>query len=258
MTLLLKRPVEVVKPAGQFCPLCGSVGKPWGEKDGYPLRECCGILLSWQFASVGEYEAQYTGAYHTTVQQQQGQPPSLTRDTEHLTAARCRLELLRQWVPPPATLLDVGCGAGSFVAQAQAFGYDAMGFDPCFDIGEFGRRLGRNIFTRGWRDVEDHAEENIITLHDVLEHLTEPQACLELLRRRLRPKGLIVVEMPEFQAPGDWVRHIRPLQHVALYSDPAARELFRRCGLQVEASFRPCRGTLGKASYWLSTSTSTS
>lgn len=258
MTQLLERPVST-EPAGKVCPLCGGAGEQWGEKDGYRLRVCdCippGILLSWQFASVAEYERQYQGDYHTDGQRREGQLPSLARDTEHLTAARVRLEMLRQWMPPPASLLDVGCGAGAFVAAARAFGYDAAGIEPCFEIGEFGRRLGRNIITGGWKDLAGRACGKIICLHDVAEHLTGPQACLETFGRRLPPGGLLIVEWPEFEAPfGGWQKHIRPLQHVTLWSDGAARELFRRCGLRVEMSYRPLRGELGKITYWVSPS----
>lgn len=237
------------EPAGKVCPLCGGPGEPWGEKDGYPLRQCCGILLSWQFPDVESYERQYLTDYHTEGQRRENQLPSLVRDTEHLTAARSRLDLLRLW-KPDGQLLDIGTGTGAFVAQATAYGYQATGYEPHFEMGEFARSLGRNVFTRNWRDVR--SQWDVITLHDVLEHLTEPQACLVRLEQHLRPGGLIVVEWPEFDAPNPaWGRHIRPLQHITLWSDYAARELFRRCGLTVEAAFRPMRGTLGKISYFL-------
>lgn len=245
------------RPAGEVCPFCGSRGEPWDERQGYLLRHCrCvepGTLLSWQWPSVAAYEALYTapGAYHEEAQRGQGQAPSLARDTEHLAAARSRLELLRQWVSPSATLCDVGCGTGAFVAAARAFGYEAAGFDPCRELVKFGRRIGRELREGSWQAVQGHSA--VITLHDVLEHLAEPLACLTHLRERLWPGGLLVVEIPEAFAPDPaWQKHIRPLQHVALYSDPAARELFRRAGLKVEMMHRPVRCSLGKISYYLS------
>lgn len=248
-------------PAGRVCPLCGGYGVHRGTRDGYPLRECCGILLSFPWSTVAEYEAMYrqAGVYHDEEQRREGQEPSTRRDTDHLRAAMVRLAALSALEPQKGRLLDVGAGVGTFVAAAISAGYDAHGVDPSEDAVLAGYRLGRRLSHRCWREVT--GTWDVITLHDVLEHLTAPSACLEHLRDRLTPSGLLVVEMPEWGSPAAereglaW-RHIRPRQHVALYSDGAARELFRRCGLTVDAAIRPLRGSLGKICYYLSAESS--
>jgi hypothetical protein len=46
----------------------------------------------------------------------------------------------RRLPPPPATVLEVGCGSkGGFVPELTAGGYDAVGIDPAaIDAGEIG------------------------------------------------------------------------------------------------------------------------
>jgi SAM-dependent methyltransferase len=252
--------------AGFRCPLCYRAGESIGERDGYVLRQCRGrgsylphapILLSWQWDSVAEYEALYTQPerYHKEMQCSEGQPESWMRDAEHLAAARARLQFL-QTLMPSGTVLDIGAGTGAFVAMAQAFGYDAFGIEPS-ELANEAQKIGRTVKFGSWSSLNIHDSADIVTLHDVWEHLVSPVYCLKYLARLLRPGGLIVVEIPEWDCPqarqqGVLWRHVRPLQHVFLPSDDAARALFAMAGLQVEAMMRPRRGQIGKIAYYLS------
>src|SRR3546814_2845251 len=67
------------------------------------------------------------------------------------------------------TILDVGCGNGAFVHACRGKGLDAWGQDvaPAGDDAVTYRGALRDIhFPTGWADVA--------TLHDVLEHFTDP------------------------------------------------------------------------------------
>ncbi len=259
----MQSPQAITQPiiAGQSCPLCGGAGQPVGIAQGYKLRECqCEgrVLLSWQWRSEEEYENYYTddSLYHVHAQADRGMPSFIERDGEYSRAAEARLEQLEVFVDSrTATVLDVGAAGGSFVLQAYIYGWNAQGIEPNKTIAEWARNQGRDLACGGWQDVGP--QWDVITMHDVLEHVTRPLDCLTHLRECLAPGGLLVVEWPEWgcpQAQGTQLgfRHIKPLEHIALYDDRAARALFDRAGLEVEAAIRPRRMALGKIAYYLS------
>jgi hypothetical protein len=93
-------------------------------------------------------------------------------------------------------------------------------------------------------------------MSDVFEHLTAPRKCLDGVWSALKYDGMLVIEMPEEGCPqaqqqGMSWRHYRPLQHVYLYTEGAARSLFEQKGFYVEAVTRPLRGSIGKIVYYL-------
>ena len=240
--------------AGQACPLCGSPGAPTGETvDGCPLRACCGVLLAWPHASVADYEGKYASqdaAYHDGEMRATGRQAFVGRDTEYLQTAIARLRLLRELYPRAQTLLDVGCGTGSLVANAGAFGFQAYGLEPCPVLVRWGQSMGRRVNEGGWEAVR--GQWDLILLLDVLEHLTEPLAALERLREATKTGGAVVVEMPEYVAPGgEWQRHVKPREHPCLYSADAALALFARAGFRWDAITRPLGGTLAKIVFYL-------
>ena len=238
--------------AGWECPLCGGNGRPtleFGSAARIRYCDCEGdVILSFPFGSVEEYERQYeTGAYHEEEMLRSHRQVFVQRDAEYLQAALCRLDLIRQ-VIPEGRLLDVGAGTGALVAQAQATGYQAVGWEPSRPMVKWAQAQGRPLQAGGWQQVQGMWE--VITLCDVLEHLTSPRDCLDHLRNSLAPEGLLYVEFPEVGGDG-WERHIKPREHLFLLSDAAAQYLFAKSGFRINALWRPLRGRIGKIAYFL-------
>jgi hypothetical protein len=251
--------VVVRRPVGEVCPLCGGEGEPVGVVEGVCVRTCCGTLLSWAWESEEAYTQFYAdiAQFHEGQQEREGHPTTIARDAEHLKASRNRVKTLSALylLPYETQVLDVGAGGGSFVAACREMCWQAFGIEPCRALAEWACAQGRPVSCIRWQDYKATGF-NVIALHDVLEHLTEPIDCLLHLQGALVQGGTIVVEMPEWESAQakreglNW-RHVAPQQHVCLYSDSAAQELFRRCGLAVEAMVRPLRGEIGKITYYL-------
>lgn len=243
--------------AGERCPLCNGLGGLVGTKDGVEIRQCCGILLAWAWNNERDYERLYTddALYHVGQQRAEGQQPYWERDSELMAAGFMRLRFLQTLRPHAKTLLDVGAGTGAFVDAATRLGFDAVGLEPNTGMAEKARQLGRKIKVGTWKDADWRFD--YITLIDVFEHLTRPKECLTALKDHVHANGLIYVEMPEAGSAENnrhglaW-KHVRPRQHVAIYSDDAARRLFYICGLHPEFIYRPVQGKLGKIGYALS------
>lgn len=98
-------------------------------------------------------------------------------------------------------LLDVGCSTGWFLEAATSAGCACYGIEPdefFYRRLESRRPPGVQV-VHGFfaRDVPASWEPfDIITFHDVFEHLTEPLAVLRAVRERLAPGGLLVLSLP--------------------------------------------------------------
>ncbi len=154
---------------------------------------------------------------------------------------RRKLALARRYVDlhPESRVLDLGCGAGTFLAKvAQETGASATGVDfkdlshlPWMREIEF--RCGRpqdQAFPAGGFDL--------ITLWHFLEHDYEPQRTLAQAREWLAPQGRMVIEVPRldsvsFKLFGDRWPGLQAPQHTAVYSRETLCALVSRAGLRI-------------------------
>ena len=121
-------------------------------------------------------------------------------------------------------LLDIGCSNGSFVSAAQDLGWEAYGIELEKDSFEIAKRHGlkvynKDLFQQGFPDNYF----SIITLWQVIEHLSDPIIMLNEINRILKPNGLLVVSTPNIQSIGwkllneNW-RAVEPQVHINLFS----------------------------------------
>jgi SAM-dependent methyltransferase len=92
------------------------------------------------------------------------------------------------------TLVDVGCGAGTFLDTLSPQ-ITAYGLEPSEESVRYGRGRGRRILIpdpSGWSS-ELPATVDVITLFDVIELLPAPEIFLTNLLERLRPGGRLAI-----------------------------------------------------------------
>lgn len=109
------------------------------------------------------------------------------------------------------SLLDVGCGRGRFLGVACDRGWKAMGLDVSpaavrLAAAAAGAPVYEGDLTRP-RPAE-LPPVDVVTLWDVLEHLTDPVAALAQVPRWLRAGGLLVVQTQNANGvTAAWMRH---------------------------------------------------
>lgn len=140
------------------------------------------------------------------------------------------LELLR----PEMTVLDIGCNDGAFLAELPA-GIKKIGVDmdaPAIRRGQerYGAEL--ELVLGAVETLELSAAPDLVTLFNVLEHVTEPVELLRSLRRRARPGTKIIVEVPlvECFADGDNLTAMFSIQHPTHFTWGSVQHALARSG----------------------------
>ncbi|MBX3203330.1 MAG: class I SAM-dependent methyltransferase [Labilithrix sp.] len=171
---------------------------------------------------------------------------------------RERARLVERFVPGTSPsgarhrLLDVGCGSGAFARLMSRRGFDAVGVEP-FSLGrpvdEPNLRLVRAPLERVRGDL---GAFDVITMWHVLEHLGSPRPTLESLGEHLRPGGVVVISVPNFESwqsqlfKGGWF-HLDPPRHVTHFDRATLTSLIDEAGFEIvgERTFHLEYGPVG-------------
>lgn len=149
--------------------------------------------------------------------------------------------------------LELGCGAGDYLAKLRAAGWDAVGVDPSPHAAQAAeRRHGLRIHLGSIETLPAGGPPfQFAAAWEVVEHLKDPVRDLTLMRRRLARDGMFFFSTPD---PGSlecrllgarWAGYDVP-RHLALFGRGQARELLRRAG------FRAARvDVLRQADNWM-------
>ena len=145
-------------------------------------------------------------------------------------AWRRRRALLVGEARPGERVLDLGCGAGRFVAALRDAGADPVGVELAAAAIE---RARRNAPRADLRLVEPdgglplgHGEIDLVWCSEVLEHVPETGAFLNEVRRVLKRGGRVLITVPDHGrlrraliAVARHERHYDPLgQHLRFYT----------------------------------------
>jgi 2-polyprenyl-3-methyl-5-hydroxy-6-metoxy-1,4-benzoquinol methylase len=97
-------------------------------------------------------------------------------------------------------LLDIGTGLGACIEEAQSLGYKAQGIDLCEPLARKARLRGLDVQCKAAEQIQTSGVFDVITVLDLIEHVSEPLALLNAARRALKPNGELVVYTPNHRA----------------------------------------------------------
>ena len=102
------------------------------------------------------------------------------------------LDQLHRFIQPPGKLLDIGCYTGVFMKTAAARGWQVEGVELSSWAANIARKSGvGTIYEAPVQQLSLPGESfDVITLWDVIEHLTHPQDMLKKVNDLLKPGGI--------------------------------------------------------------------
>lgn len=151
---------------------------------------------------------------------------------------KTRLSVL---APPPCSLLDVGCGAGEFLAIASRHSYDCLGIDVSTDGVEIAKQKGLNAKAIDFLTHRFDQTFHVITMWDVMEHLRTPQEFLCRAAELLDDDGVLVLKIPGFGLLNFTILKWFPSRsgvllgapdHIQYFNPKSLGRLLGRCGFK--------------------------
>jgi len=216
------------------CRACGAAGRPEFVKRGFVIASCaaCGChFVPDPVPDPARYDEDYFAGAGTC-----GYGGYLA-DRELILANFARRARWVASLAPGARVLDVGAAYGFFVKAARDAGLDASGLEPVAPCARFAREeLGVRLHTGRIEDAPLAAGSfDVVTLFDVIEHLTDPTSALERIHRLLAPGGMVVVETGDLggllaRVVGARWYYYDPPQHLTYFSLASLEHLLDRCG----------------------------
>ena len=204
------------------------------------------LAPSWMGRLYSEWETQ--AAMEAFVKKQSSLDGHRRRG-EHFFAHALRLYRMAAVSARQPRLLDFGCGHGEFVAVARAVGIDAIGID-------FAPDRARHGLVAMYSSIEDMRASgagqepfDVVTLFEVLEHLSDPRSTLESLAPMMRTGAVLVLETPDTTGITDLRSYrdylaIGPLGHINGFTPESLRRMAERCGFRAVTA----------SPYWVTTS----
>lgn len=203
---------EFTSHAVRNCSVCGSsklekvreiFDDRYGQPDLFSIIECgqCNHLMTSpriEELSLGSlYGAYYPRKYTNT--------DDISASSKEAIGRFSRL--LRWWlgvdnqgqysVRSGEVMLDIGCGSGLSLLEARAMGAEVRGVEADPNVGRIAKELNLKIHIGSVLDEPFSGEQfDLITLNQVIEHVPEPDQLLLCIRKRLKPKGRVVLVFP--------------------------------------------------------------
>lgn len=131
---------------------------------------------------------------------------------------------------PKPRVVDFGCGNGEFLKMCLEYGFDAYGVDRS--------RARRDKAGEVVASIEEiDGQFDAVTLFEVLEHVDDPRGILVMLKERMKPGSILVLETPDcsgvtgIQSQHDY-NCIHPLDHINGFTPATLRSIAERLGFR--------------------------
>lgn len=152
------------------------------------------------------------------------------------------LEKLRKY-KPSGRLLDVGAGSGMLVEQALAMGYEAEGVEPSQYLQALAREAGLAVHLGTFPHRDVHGPYDVVTLVDVLEHVSDPVGLLSDVRGVLADNGVGMVVTPNVRSLAALLMgfkwwHYR-IAHIGYFDRKTLQLALKKAGLKTIRISRP-------------------
>lgn len=105
--------------------------------------------------------------------------------------------------------LDIGAGGGEWVYLLKRLGCESIGIEPNTGYGSFAKdRYGVEVHLGLYQEARlEPGSFDLVSLYQVLEHLSDPVEDLCRMAGFLREGGLFLIEVPDILFPGMRFRH---------------------------------------------------
>jgi 2-polyprenyl-3-methyl-5-hydroxy-6-metoxy-1,4-benzoquinol methylase len=178
------------------CSICGSESIKFSDKRGYSLYRCkaCSFVFVHPIPdSTHVYgEDYFAGAVagHGYVNYEGDKEPMVPTFEKYVRS-------IQALAPAHGRLLDVGAATGFFLEIARRFGFEVYGVEISAFAAEKASEKGIPMITGTLADVPPTPKFNVLTMLDVIEHVSDPKSELSRAHSLLEKDGVLIINTPD-------------------------------------------------------------
>lgn len=124
------------------------------------------------------------------------------------------------------SLLDFGCGSGRFLREAIESGFFASvtGFEISVAYKNFLESKSLHVYSNQSQLIDEHFKSfDVVVADQVFEHVCEPANSINSIKKVLKNKGLLVIDVPNWNSVkrlilGKHWKEINPIEHINMWS----------------------------------------
>ncbi len=238
-----------------FCPGCASLQwRPWRVAGQWRYLRCevCGLARVDPMPTAEDLAGVFADDYFVGGGARGGYDDYDADVATHRLNAAHRLDRIARWRigsaggAPSPVLVDVGCATGYTLDVARDRGWRTVGVELSPAVADMARAKGHQV-AAAISDLLDGAgaageslagQVGAVCFFQVLEHLPDPRAALEVARRLLGPGGVVVCETWDgasalARVSGDRWQQLSPPSVLWVLDRPSARAVTAGAGLRL-------------------------
>lgn len=206
--------------------------KGQSQKTEIMLAECQGCGIVYQVNLPFSTEEQYTNYYRTQYPPVTAVYTKKTYDLDRNVARlRCDAYKIKQ-----GRILDAGSGSGAFVDECRNRGAEAYGCE----ISRYAYAKNDDFIYRDrLEDIHfptDHFD--IVTCHDVLEHVLAPIKFVAEMFRITKQQGQCIIDIPDFFGNAG-MHHWKDVEHIWFFTTEQLKKVLTDSGFVVKSVKHP-------------------
>lgn len=218
----------------QYCKICGSgnISELSISQWKYFFCKSCEIVYLQEFPNEDQLNKYYQNNYQITSDNY--------AETEYRRIFRIPEQLkliseISRYKPLPAKLLDFGCDKGYFLDEARRYGYSVIGVESSKSAMEYSKKIKIECVPM-LNDVRDN--QDIVVLWHSIEHLMDPKATMEEIRKKMNDDGYIFIRVPDFECvyrklfSSKWI-WFQPDRHYWHFSKKSIAALLEQSGFEI-------------------------
>lgn len=211
----------------------------FANKNNFDLYRCknCGLIFVWPIPqSTNDLYSQdyFDGAKHGFGYVNYEEDKSTMSETFNVY-----LQKIEQFALNKGKLLDIGAATGFFAQLALARGWDANGIEVSDYAANIARQKGLNVISGTLESANfNPASFDVVTLWDVIEHLTDPPSSIKIIHSILKEGGIVVINTPDSSSLtakilGKRWHLLVPPEHLFYFNRKGLAELLKHNGFEV-------------------------
>lgn len=228
-------------PQSKLCLICNSanlkhfdaVASDTESSVNVHIKECKECSFAWQHP-FGRSEQESVDHFHFNYKMQGNRTSKYFDPAVKKSIALLEYDFLSELLVAGNHLLDVGAGAGIFAAIAAERGYAVTAIDPALENEQIGANADITGICGTLKDLPNGKLFDVITMWDVIEHVTAPVETIAMAGDHLKEGGWVVLETGNYKSAdrvvGGRKHWIYQLDHRWYFSPESLAHILRQLG----------------------------